>query len=115
MDYNLTYLPTELINSKYKYTLSDGVIRVITNNNCYQNYNSTYCDCYDVFLNNDYMVSNVINCNNAPTNYVTSVRFTDDYYYRKDISDILLTFLIIIIIGFGIPLALILRFFKKGR
>lgn len=111
---NLIFLPGELINSNYKYTLSDGVIRVITNNNCYNNYNTTYCDCYDVYLNNDYMVSNVINCNNNPTNYVTSVRFTDDYYYRKDLSDILLSFFIILLICFGIPLFIVSRFYKKG-
>lgn len=115
MESSPVFIPGELIDNSYKYTISDGVIRVITDNNCYQNYNSTYCDCYDVYINNDYMISNTIQCNANPTNYVTSVRFTSDIYYRKDLSDILLSFLIILIISFGIPLALITHFFKKGK
>lgn len=111
----MTYLPSQYINSNYKYTLSNGVIRVITDDNCYQNYNSTYCDCFDIYLNNDYLVSNSVACNNNPTSYITSVNFTDEVYYRIDIADILITFTIISMFCFGIPLLLFSRFFKKGR
>lgn len=115
MESSPVFIPGELIDNDYKYTISDGIIRVITNNNCYTNYNTTYCDCYDVFINNDYMVSNSISCNYNPTNYVTSLRFTNDIFYRKDLNDILLSFFIILLFSFGIPFALITHFFKKGK
>lgn len=109
----MTYLPSDYIKSEYKYTLSDGVIRVITNKNCYQNYNSTYCDCYDIYLNNDYLVSNTINCNNNPTNYITSENFTSDFYYRKDFDSILVIFLILSIFIIYIPYRVLSRIFGR--
>lgn len=107
------YLPNNLINSNYKYTISNGVIRVITNNNCYQNYNSTYCDCYDVYLNNDYLVSNSVSCNFNPTSYITSERFTDDFYYRIDFDSILIIFLIMSIVVIYIPFKIFTRTFGR--
>lgn len=109
----MTYLPTEYINSNYKYTISNGVIRVITNNNCYQNYNSTYCDCYDVYINNDYLVSNSTSCNNTPATYVSSNTFTDDFYYRVDFDKILIIFLIMSIFIVLIPLKVFSRLFGR--
>ena len=51
------YLPTNLINQNYYYNISNNYIVVRTNNNCYQNYQTTYCDCYNVYPQLDY------NCN----------------------------------------------------
>lgn len=41
--------------------------------------------------------------------------FTDNYYYRHDISDILVSFSIIAFFGFYIPFSIVMKLFKKGR
>ncbi len=109
----MTYLPADLINSNFKYTVSNGIIRVITNNNCYQNYNSTLCDCYDVYLNNDYLVSNSFSCNYNPSSFLSSNKFTDDFYYRTDFDSILIIFLILSIFIFLIPYKVFSRCFGR--
>ena len=40
------YVKDEYNNPKYKYYLNNDNILIVTNNNCYQNYNTQYCDCY---------------------------------------------------------------------
>lgn len=62
------YLPSDLINSNYLYNVSNNYIVVRTNRNCYQNYNTTYCDCYNVYPELDYMVTTDYDCNYSQSN-----------------------------------------------
>lgn len=41
-------------------------------------------------------------------------KFTDNFYYRNDIADILISFTIIAFFGFYIPISIIMKLFKKG-
>ena len=40
------YVKDEYNNSQYKYYFNNDNILIVTNNNCYQNFNNQYCDCY---------------------------------------------------------------------
>lgn len=40
------YVKEEYNNSNYKYYFNNDNILIVTNKNCYQNYNSQFCDCY---------------------------------------------------------------------
>lgn len=39
------YLPEEYLNENYTYYLNGNNILILTNRNCYTNYNTSYCDC----------------------------------------------------------------------
>lgn len=108
-----TYLPQNMINNNYRYTISNDSILVHTNNNCYTQYNTTYCDCYYVYPKLDYLVSNSTTCNYNPTTYVNNDNFTSDYWYRIDLSSILIIFLILFIVIFSVPFKLIQRLFGR--
>ena len=57
------YLPTEYINNNFTYYISNEyTISVRTNQNCYTQYSTTYCDCFDIFTNLDYIKSNTYSC-----------------------------------------------------
>ncbi len=40
---------------------------------------------------------------------------TSDFYYRSDLDQILISFFIILIIGFYLPSKIFMRLFKRGR
>ena len=78
---NKIYVPTTYNNQNYKYTISGDEITIITNNNCYTNYNTTYCDCYR--YNERYnILTESYSCNSNPNNYII-----DNYYISSDIND----------------------------
>ena len=111
----MTYLPSNFINTNYKYTISNDYIRVYTNNNCYTNYNSTYCDCYYVYPKIDYINSESTSCNVSNlSNTISSNSFTDNYYYRIDFSNILVMFFIMSIFIIYIPIKIFSKIFRKG-
>ena len=74
---NKIYIPSAQVNSNYSYRVNGDFIDIITNVNCYQNYNTTYCDCYRYNYKTNLM-SNSYSCStnsNNPTinfNYITS-------------------------------------------
>lgn len=86
---SITYLPSEYINNSYRYVPSDDHIRIITNENCYTQYSSTYCNCFDIFPKYDYITSAISNCN-INVNYVDSSQFNGDWHYRPDAHYIIL-------------------------
>ena len=45
----MTYLPSDLINQNYTYFTNGTYYIIKTNNNCYSQYNSVYCDCINVY------------------------------------------------------------------
>lgn len=111
----MTYLPSNFISSNYKYTISNDSIRVYTNNNCYTQYSSTYCDCFYVYPKIDYVNSETTSCNVSNlNNTVSSSSFTDNFYYRIDFPDILVMFLIMSIFIIYIPIKLFSKIFRKG-
>lgn len=78
---NKIYIPTTYNSQNYKYTISGDEITIITNNNCYQNYNTTYCDCYR--YNERYnIITESYACNSNPNNYII-----DNDYISSDIND----------------------------
>lgn len=110
----MTYLPYDYINSNYKYQLNNDYFRVITNENCYTQYNSTYCDCFNVYPRLDYLASEKTSCNINVSNYVNSSSFTDNFYYRIDFTNILIMFTIMSIFIVYLPIKLFSKIFRKG-
>lgn len=110
-----TFLPTEYINQNYKYTINNDSIRIYTNNNCYNQYNSTYCDCLYVYPKIDYMISETNSCNTSNlTNTISYTNFTDNFYYRIDFVNILIMFTIMSIFIVYLPLKIFSKIFRKG-
>lgn len=110
-----TYLPTNSINSNYKYTANNDYFRVYTNENCYTQYSSTYCDCYYIYPKLDYLQSEKTSCNVSNINSsISYTEFTDNYYYRIDFVNILLMFFIMSIFIIYIPVKLVSKVFRKG-
>lgn len=107
----MTYLPSDYINSNYSYVISSDYYQVRTNNNCYQNYTTTYCDCYNIYFNNDYIVSGAYSCNvNSNVNGIlSSSYFTDNFYYRLDFDKICVIFMVIVILCYFLAFKPIIR------
>ena len=85
--YNKIYLPTEYINEQYKYTISGDEVTIITNENCYTNYNNQYCDCkkYNEKYN---IITETYQCNRNPSNYIlNSNQITSDINYSTRITN----------------------------
>ena len=61
------YIPTDYLNTNYSYHINGNYIDIITNNNCFTQYNSTYCDCYKLSTLND-VVSDSYSCNISTNN-----------------------------------------------
>lgn len=110
----MTYLPSNLINSDYKYQLNGDYFKVITNQNCYTQYNSTYCDCFNVYPHLDYIVSEKSSCNTNVNSFVTSSSFTDNFYYRVDFPAILIMLFIMSFFILYIPFKVFSKIFRKG-
>lgn len=102
-NYNKIYIPNNYNNQNYSYRINGDNILIITNNNCYTNYNTTYCDCNTYNYKNN-VVSETYACNtnnNNPTIAYTSI--TSDINYSEHIRNIFIQdkgiLLIIIIVG----------------
>lgn len=103
-----TYIPTEYLNMPCKVVYSD-YIRV------YETTNDRYNNVYDIYFKNDYLVkkgtasfTDSIVCDNINT-------YTDDFYYRQDMPQILLMFVIFCIFVFIVPLKVFIRLFRRYR
>lgn len=85
--FNKIYIPSEYINQNYRYTISGDEITIITNENCYTNYNNQYCDCmrYNERYN---IITERYECNRNPSNYILSNnQLTSDINYSERITD----------------------------
>lgn len=67
----------------------------------------------DYFINSHYLstTGNILLTENVDC--LSSDIITNDFYYRNDLSDILICFLIILIICFYLPYRIMCRFWKK--
>lgn len=108
-----TYLPTEYINENYRYSLNDYYITVRTNKNCYTQYSSTYCDCYSVYYNADYLSTEPYQCQYNTSTNISYSNFTDDFYYRMDIMNILVIFIILFVFIIMFPYKIFSRLFGR--
>lgn len=85
----MIYLPSQYINSDYTYYIDSN--RIIIQEELGQ--------CRDVYINNDYIVSDTYTCDYVlPT--ISVDKFTDSYFYRLDIAQIL--FILFSLLGVGI-------------
>lgn len=105
----MTYLPTDLINEDYNYSVDNNNIVVL------KNCENSLCVCNSVLTDLDYQITNDFVCYESDYKYFLNYsNFTDSVYYRKDLSSILTIFTILCIFCFLIPLKVVFRFFKKG-
>ena len=108
-----TYIPQEILNPNWGYELNEYYITIHTNENCYQNYNTWYCDCIRLYYDLDYQISNRYACN---TNYSVSIPYNNlssSYWYRKDIDKVMILFLIFFIFIILFPYKIISRLFGR--
>lgn len=61
-NFNKIYIPDEMLDSNFSYYYDDNYITIITDNNCYTQYNSTFCDCNRFILSNN-VVTDSYSCN----------------------------------------------------
>lgn len=72
------YVPEELYNENYSYYFDGENIRIETNNNCYTQYNATYCDCY-IYNEKENISSEAYACNNNIDNTkIANEKITQD-------------------------------------
>lgn len=109
---SITYLPSDYINNSYRYVLSDDHIRIITNENCYTQYNNTYCNCFDIYPRYDYITSGTSSCN-INTTFVDSSQFNSDWHYRPDAHNIIMYASFYIVLTIFILFTL-LKVFRKA-
>lgn len=102
----MTYLPTNLINENYYYNYNNNKITIFKN--CISN----NCNCIDVFPDLDYQQSKTYSCELSSNNLDYTI-FTDNFYYRKDFSSILIIFIILSFFILWCPLKIMMRFFKR--
>lgn len=109
------YIPSYSTNSCVTIdNINSGFIRVYDR---YPTINSNV-NYTDYFVNYNYMSrsgTQSFGNYNVNVNCISHDRLSTDFYYRNDFDSILIIFLIILIIGFGIPFKIITRFFKRFR
>ena len=86
----MIYLPSEYINSNYTYYVDNSRIIIDYGNN----------ECRDIYIKNDYISSNIYSCSDILLPTLDSSKFTDSYFYRLDIAQIL--FILFALLGVGV-------------
>lgn len=84
---NKIYIPEDYIKDNWKYTINNDTITIMTNNNCYTQYTSTYCDCrqYNIKYN---VIGDIYQCNTGNTNNIINVnQLTSDINYAERIRN----------------------------
>lgn len=102
------YLPSEYINKQCK-IVNNGYIRVYETTN-----NNQTNVVYDIYVNQDYMVKKTNANYNSNTLCDTLNTYTDDWYYRVDLHNILICILILFIFITLIPFRIFIQFFKRS-
>lgn len=99
---NKIYIPKEMNNTNYKYLIDSGdIITIITNENCYTNYNTEYCDCYKYNIRHN-IISQGNACNRNQTTgiikqeYITSDINNSERITRDYVNEYSMLFLMII-------------------
>lgn len=98
------YIPTEYLDSPCK-VVNNGYIRAYTNNNL--------TEYVDIFVNQDYMLKKGYS-NYSYNGYCDNINnYTDDFYYRTDLSNILLNVFIIALFGLYLPYKIFMKLFNR--
>lgn len=84
----MIYIPKEYIDQNWSYRISGETIIITTNNQCYTQYNNTYCNCYTYLIKEDLM-SDVYSCNiaNNSTQTINVAKITSDPNYSNKIRN----------------------------
>lgn len=107
---NKIYIPQDYYNQNWKYTLNNDTVTIITNNNCYSQYSSTYCDCRQYNIKNN-IITEVYQCNSNPSNglinhnYI-SIDINDSPRAREQYTQQYIIWLGMLIIGILLTIAL---------
>lgn len=98
----LVYLPSKFINENYNYFIEDNHYIVSDNNKC-----------FNIYFDNNYIVSNQYECNTNGLIPLDYTLFIDNWHYRLDATNIYIVSSIYI---FGICLIYLILFktFRKG-
>lgn len=118
VDYNdfRIYMPSSFINNNYIYFYNNNTITINTRQNCYQQYNTTYCDCFNVLIDNNYIPTNTYACSTTYNNNIIGVdKLTNDIFYYKNIHTIFITYFIIIFIVTFMLQKLLFVFRKRAK
>lgn len=86
----MIYLPSDYISSDYTYYIDSNRIIIEREPN----------QCIDVYIKNDYIISNSYVCSDIVLPTLSVDKFTDSYFYRLDIAQIL--FILFVLVGVGI-------------
>jgi len=66
------YVPEDYYNENYQYRYNNKIITIVTNNNCRTQYNTTYCNCYNYFTEEN-ITSEVYECSNNTNQYTIPI------------------------------------------
>lgn len=109
------YIPENLKNQNYTYYISnDYTITIRTNENCYTQYQTQYCDCLDLFPKLDYINSNRYSC--SVSSYTHTINYNDitsDTWYSLNKLDSLIMFVILAYFIILIPFKIFKRLFGR--
>lgn len=86
-NFNKLYIPENYNNSNWSYRFNGDYIYIITNQGCYTQYSSTYCNCYMYNYKNNVM-SETYTCNTNNSNPIIAYsNITSDINYSTYIKD----------------------------
>lgn len=80
------YIPNDYVNEHYSYRFNGDYIYIITNNNCYNQYSSTYCDCYYYNYTNNVMSDSIVCNTNSNYPVIPYEKVSSDINYSSYIT-----------------------------
>lgn len=84
----MLYVPSQFNNSNFRYSLNDYYITVRTNQNCYTQYSTTYCDCYNIYPEQDYSYTYAYACNYNSSYNIDYSLISSDWVNRVDSTNV---------------------------
>ena len=86
-DINKQYIPQEYINSNYYYRYNGDYVIITTDLQCYQQYNTTYCNCIEYNWKTNVM-ENMYQCARQQSNHDIQFNLiTSDINYSERITN----------------------------
>lgn len=109
------YLPRQYVNNNYIYSMTDNHITINTRNNCYQQYNVTYCDCFNVYPSMNYISTSTYSCNVNLGNTIYHGDIDSNILNIPNISNVFIVWFIILFIPMYIITKMFGVFRKRSR
>lgn len=107
------YIPDIYLNSNYTYYLNNHIITIRTNNNCWYQYQTQYCDCYDTDPTLNYITTNAYSCTTQNYRQLDYNKLSNNIIYRNDFNNILFICLFVMIFTYLIPYKILTRLFRR--